>query len=510
MESKPLVIVGAGVAGTAAAIEAARAGVQVTLIDENPISASMMGLDVPLCFGKRTADTLGDKDVMLQRVTAANAALGEAEAAGVEVQLGTCVWGVFRNTETSRKLDGPQLGLADDKQSWVIKYDRLIVAAGSRDVSFSFAGSNLAGTMGANGAHALLSRYRASTSRRMVILGSGNLGLTTARMALNNGIDVVAIVDVSAFVRGDKSLMQELQQGGVDLYTSHTLKEAVGGEDGIGSVVLVEVNENNEPVSGSEKTIAVDTVCQAIGLVPNIELLSLLDCDISFKSELGGYVPDHDEWMRTSVEGVFVAGDVAGFHEGMVLNPEIARNQGRLAGIAAAESLGAIDSAQAHARRSEIQAEAGAAAPTEVHTYWKNWLQSLVNAGGLDVFACECEEVTRAELIDLQPPRYLNWRSEHMSSRSLQTQLEDGPVDPDQVRRLTRVGMGECQGRRCREQASLLLAAESGTDIAKVPFMSYRPPVRPLPLSVMWPQDETEEMRENWVKWFVPISRVLG
>ena len=344
----------------------------------------------------------------------------------------------------------------------------------------------------------------------MVILGSGNVGLHTARMALNNGIEVVAIVDVSSSVRGDESLMRELQQDGVDLYTSHTLKEAVGGEDGIESVVLVAVNERNEPVSGSEKTIAADTVCQAIGLVPNIELLSLLDCDISFKSELGGYVPDYDEWMRTSVENVFVAGDVAGCHDGMVLGAKVARNQGRLAGIAAAESLGAIDSAQARARRSEVQADAVAASPVEVHSVWNQWLQSLVNVGGLDVFACECEEVTRAELIDLQPPRYLDWRSERMSSRSLQTQLQDGPVDPDQVRRLTRVGMGECQGRRCREQASLLLAAESGTDIAKVPFMSYRPPVRPLPLSVMWPHDETEEMRENWVKWFIPVSRVLG
>ncbi|MDE2817701.1 MAG: FAD-dependent oxidoreductase, partial [Chloroflexota bacterium] len=191
METKSLVVVGAGVAGTAAAIEAAQSGVQVTLIDENPISASMMGLDVPQFFGKRVADTLSDKESMLQRMTAANPALDEAAAAGVDVQLGTCVWGAFRNTETSRKLDGPQLGLADDKQSWVIKYDRLIVAAGSRDLVISFAGSNLAGAMGANGAHALLSRYQASTSRRMVILGSGNVGLHTARMARANGIEVV-------------------------------------------------------------------------------------------------------------------------------------------------------------------------------------------------------------------------------------------------------------------------------------------------------------------------------
>ena len=274
--------------------------------------------------------------------------------------------------------------------------------------------------------------------------------------------------------------------------------------------MLVAVDEGNEPVSGSEKTIAADTVCLAVGLVPNIELLSLLDCDITFKSELGGYVPDYDECMRTSLEDVYVAGDVAGFHDGMLLNPEIARNQGRLAGIGAAESLGAIDSGEARARRTEIQAESAAAEPTEVHSVWSQWLQSLVNIGGLDVRVCECEEVSRGELIDLQPPRYLQWRSEQMSSRSLQTQLQDGPVDPDQVRRLTRVGMGECQGRRCREQASLLLAAESGTDIAEVPFMSYRPPVRPLPLNIMWPHDETEEMHENWVKWFVPVSRVLG
>ncbi len=510
METKSLVIVGAGAAGTAAAIEAARTGVQVTLIDENPIGASMMGLDVPQFFGKRTMDALRNRAEMLERVAATSDSLAEAKAAGVDVQLGTCVWGAFRNTETSRQLDGPQLGLADDTQSWMIKFDRLIVAAGSRDVGMSFAGSDLAGAMGANGACSLMSRYQALASRRMVVLGSGNLGLSTARMALDCGIEVTAIVDVSSSARGDETLLAGLQEEGVELYTSHTVKEAAGNDAGIESVVLVEIDGNCEPVAGSEKTIAADTVCLAIGLAPSVELLSLLGCDLTFKSELGGYVPDCDDWMRTSVDTVFVAGDVAGFHDDMISDPEIARNQGRLAGIAAAESLGAIDNAQALVRRAEIQAEDATAAPTEVHTDWKQWLQSFVNAGGPDVLACPCEEVTCAELIDLQPPRYLEWRSERMSRRSLQTQVKDGPVDPDQVRRLTRAGMGHCQGRRCLEQVSLLLTAESGTDIAELPQMSIRPPVRPLPLSVMWPHDETEQMRENWVKWFVPVSRVLG
>ena len=510
MESKPLVVVGAGVSGTAAAVEAAKAGVQVTLIDENPIGMSMMGLDVPQFFGRRIEGALSDRAAMLERVVAANEDLAEAVEAGVDVRLGTCVWGAFRNAETSRLLDGPQLGLADQEQSWVMKYDRLIVAAGSRDLGMSFAGWNMAGAMGANGAYSLMSRYQALASQRMVVMGAGNLGLNTARMALDSGVEVAAIVDVSSPAGGDAALLTGLLDEGVELYTSHTVKEATGKADDIESVVLVEIDENNEPVAGSEKVIAADTVCLAIGLAPNIELLSLLGCDLTFRSELGGYVPDHDDWMLTSVDNVYVAGDAAGFHDGMVLDPEIARHQGRMAGIAAAESLGAIDNAEAHARRSEIQAVAVTGKPAEVHTGWKRWLESLVNAGGQDIFACRCEEVTCAELIGLQPPRYLNWTSEPMSRRSLRTQLEDGPVNPNQVKRLTRAGTGHCQGRLCREQVSLLLAEESRTDIAEVPLMSYRPPVRPLPLKVMWPQDETEQMRTDWPKWFSPIYKVLG
>ena len=507
MESRPLVVVGAGVAGTAAAIEAARAGVQVTLIDENPIGASMMGLDVPLFFGRRAVG--GISADRLQNAAAANGALSEAENAGVEVLLGTCVWGAFRNSETSRELDGPQIGLADGERSWMFKFDRLIVAAGARDLGVGFAGWGLAGVMGASGAHSLMSRYRAQASRRMVVLGSGNLGLHTARMALDAGLEVAAVVEVSSSVRGEEALAAELRGRGVELYTSHTVKEATGEAGDVESVVLVEVDDDCGPVDGSEEMVAADTVCLAIGLVPNVELLSLLGCDLTFRSELGGYVPVHDDWMRTSVDGVLVAGDAAGFHDGMVLNPGTARDQGRLAGIAAAESLAAIDRAEALARRSGLHVQASER-PDEAHTGWAKWLRSFVNAGGADIFACRCEEVTYAELAGLQPPRYLEWESEQMSRRSLQTQLKDGPVDPGHLKRLTRAGTGHCQGRLCREQVSLLLAEESGLDIAEIPLASYRPPVRPLPLEVLWPHEETEQVRRDWPKWFSPTNPVLG
>ena len=510
MESQSLVVVGAGVSGTAAAIEAARAGVQVTLVDESPVPESMAALNVPQFFGRRFNGSLLDRALMLQRVAAANPALAEAEEAGVDVQLGTCVWGAFRNSDTSRVLDGPQLGLADHERSWMIKYDRLIVATGARDLGIGFAGWNLAGAMGANGAHALMHRYQALASRRMVVLGSGNLGLHSARMALDRGIEVAAVVEVSSSACGDEALVSALRKRGVKLFTSHAVHEAVGSDGEIESVVLVEIDDNGEPVAGTAKVISADTVCLAIGLVPNVELLSLLGCDLRFESQLGGFVPNHDGCMQTNVDGVFVAGDVAGCDEEMILNGEIAQNQGRLAGVAAAESLGAIDKNAALARRRDLRSEVDNPTPNHVYSSWTRWLQAHVNAGGPGVLACQCEQVSFAELIDLQPPRYLKWESETSSRRGLRTLATNASVNPDQVKRLTRAGMGHCQGRLCREQVALLLAEESGTDVAEIPIMSYRPPVRPLPLRVMWPHDEPEQVRSEWPKWFSPTSQVLG
>ena len=138
----------------------------------------------------------------------------------------------------------------------------------------------------------------------------------------------------------------------------------------------------------------------------------------------------------------------------------------------------------------------------EVHAHWRAWLDSLIAVGGWDVNVCQCEEVTRRELVETKPPRYLNWQSPQMSARSVTTLLRDGPLNQDQIKRLTRAGMGPCQSRRCREQVGLLLAQAAGTTIDRIPLPTFRPPIRPLPLNVLWPADEPAAMREEWVSWF--------
>lgn len=497
-----VVVVGAGVAGTAAAIEAARAGAEVLLVDENPVDNDMMAMDVPLYYGQRMQPSVRNRALMLERMVETNPALAHAHEAGVDVQLGTYVWGAFVNGPTTRALDGPMLGLADERRSWLVGYDRLIVAAGARDVVLGFPGWERAGTMGAHGAVALLSRYRALAARRMVIVGSGDLGLGVAALALEHGVAVAGVVEVGETVRGDARAADALSRAGVPFHTAHTVRAARGRTGEVESVVLVGVDGDTKPIPGSEREIACDTVCLALGLAPSVELLHLVGARLGFDPALGGWVPEVDGGMRTSVPAVFAAGDCAGFHEGMLADPDVARAQGQLAGIAAAESLGAIARVDARRPRAAHDASRGARDERGAHACWQAWLRSLIHAGGWDVNVCQCEEVTRRELVETRPPRYLGWDSAQMNARNVASLLRDGPINQDQVKRLTRAGMGPCQGRRCREQVALLLAQATGTPVDRIPLPTFRPPIRPLPLSVLSPGDEPQAMREDWVSWF--------
>jgi thioredoxin reductase len=437
-----VVVVGAGPAGTAAATEAARGGAEVLLLDEHPLDVDTMAMDVPLFFGQRMGEGVRDRGAMLERVVRANPALEDAVDAGVEVQLGVAAWGAFRPSATVRELGGPLLGVADGGRSWLVGYERLVLATGARDAAIGFRGWEKAGVMGARAAGALLGRYRALAARRMVVFGSGPLGLETAALALEAGVEVAAVVEVAPAVRGDDAARRRLERAGVRFFAGHVVREACGSRDEVEGVVLA-------PVGGGGATeLACDTVCLAIGLAPSIELPAVLGCGLAFRADRGGWVPEADEAGYTSVAGVSVVGDCAGV-------------------------------------------------PSDVAD-WRAWLHASLDAGGGDAYACLCEEVTRRELLGVQPPRYLGWRSEPMGARSLETLRRDGPIDPDQVKRLTRAGMGPCQGRRCREQVALLLA-ETAADL---PVPSYRPPVRPLPLSVLWPHDEPDAVRERWVSWF--------
>jgi hypothetical protein len=325
-------------------------------------------------------------------------------------------------------------------------FTRLILATGARDLVLGFEGADLPGVMGAQALHSLLAGYQAFDGKRLVILGSGDLAAAAATAALDRGHEVVALVDVRPTAQADAPTIEALVARGVRVLTGATQLRAEGRAEVEGLRVTL--------ADATREFLACDTICLAVGVVPAVELAGVLGCALEFRGELGGHVPVVAPDGATSLPDVFCIGDCAG--------------------VASADG-------------------------TE---YRLDWMRTLLACGTADTKVCLCEDVTRAEFLGVQPPRYLGWTSAQQAARNATSLLGDGPFNPDQIKRLTRAGMGPCQGRRCREQIALILALESGAGPAGIPLASYRAPVRPLPLNVLADAAETPEMRAGWDVWF--------
>ena len=432
-----IVVVGAGPSGVAAAIDAAKAGAKVLLVDENPVSGALMGNDIPLYFGGRMTAATQNTERMLEAIFMSMPALETAMDAGVELLLGTTAWGVYRNGPGVASLPQQVVGLADSERSWLVGFDKIILATGARDLAMSFPGWNQPGVMGAAALQMLLTRYEAFAGQRILVLGSHDLALETALLAQARGIDVVGLIEVRDAPQGNAELVAQVAAAGIAIHCGQTITSATGGINGIESATL-----------STGDVVACDTICVAIGLIPSIELVDAMHGPRALNATRGGYIPAGEP-------SVTAVGDCAGL----------------------------ADSGFDHV------------------AYRMDWMRALSDISADDTIICQCEEVTRADLIGVQPPNYLS-RPAPMCARSLDTLLEDGPANPDQIKRLTRAGMGVCQGRRCRDQVAMLLAIEADKPFGSIPLASHRAPVRPLPLKILAEWDEPAEMDAAWDVWF--------
>ncbi len=190
-----LLVIGAGPAGLAAAREAASLGLQVVLAEESPVPLEAIGQDVPLHFGGRASAVMRNRNAMLEAVLASDPAIAEAFEAGVDVRLGTAVWGLWSNNRSVGWLPGLMAGLMAEGTTSLLRADRVIVASGRRDMGLAFPGWESPGAMGAYSAEHLLRRYAALDARRVVALGSTTETVATCRALLAAGIEVAALVE---------------------------------------------------------------------------------------------------------------------------------------------------------------------------------------------------------------------------------------------------------------------------------------------------------------------------
>ncbi|MEG1240307.1 MAG: NAD(P)/FAD-dependent oxidoreductase [Oscillospiraceae bacterium] len=326
MDRVQVLIVGAGPAGLSAGIEAAKSGAGVLMIDENRKPGGQLFKQIHKFFGSR-AHRAGVRGFEIGRQL-----LAESQSLGVQVLLGYPVYGIF---EGNRVLYGSPEGVKS------ICADRIILATGANENNICFEGSTLPGVMTAGAAQTMVNENRVLPGKRVVMIGAGNVGLIISYQIMQAGGQVAAIVEAGPTIGGYGVHAGKIRRAGVPILLSHTVNRVLGTEQ-VEGVELIALDEHFEKIPGTEQLIEADTVCMAVGLSPMVELAALAGCRLTESPALGGTVPLHNENMQTTVSTVYVAGDIAGVEEAST-----AIEEGRLAGIAAAESLGLCSDAQA-------------------------------------------------------------------------------------------------------------------------------------------------------------------
>jgi sarcosine oxidase subunit alpha len=179
----------------------------------------------------------------------------------------------------------------------------------------------------------MMNVYGVVPGKRALVVGSGNIGLIVPYQLLQAGVEVAAIVEIMDKVGGYYVHAAKIKRAGVPIYLKHTVVEAKGKEC-VEAAVISQVGDDYSCLLGTEKTIECDMILVAIGLSPLCDLLYHAGCRVDYIPELGGHVPYHDSYMRTSKENIYVCGDLACIEEAST-----AMLEGRIAGARAFESI---------------------------------------------------------------------------------------------------------------------------------------------------------------------------
>lgn len=332
IERYDLIVIGAGPAGLSAAIEAAKNGMKPIVFDENAKPGGQLFKQIHKFFGSK------EHKAKIRGFNIGYELLEEAGRLGVDVRLNATVVGLYDEKEVTVRI-------GDEIKHF--KGDSVLVATGASENMVTFRGWTLPGVIGAGAAQTMMNLHHVKPGNRILMLGSGNVGLVVSYQLLQAGCNVVAIVDAAPRVGGYGVHAAKVARCGVPFYLSNTIME-VYGKDRVTGVKIAEVDNKFNFIEGTEKEFDVDTVCVAVGLSPMSQLLKQAGVDMT--DTPGGHVPRCDEWGRTSVSGIYAAGDVSGIEEA-----SSAMIEGRIAGAVIAKDLGYSEQSQMEERVNELE-----------------------------------------------------------------------------------------------------------------------------------------------------------
>ncbi|MBR8272673.1 FAD-dependent oxidoreductase [Burkholderia cenocepacia] len=462
------VIVGAGPAGVRAAEALVDAGLRPVVIDENARWGGQIYRQPPanaaFVRGKRTL--YGFEAAKADAVHRTMAAL----LPHVDYRPNTLAW----------SCGAGRVDTLQDGREVTVPYSHLIVASGATDRMLPVPGWTLAGVYTLGGAQVALKAQGCAIGRRILFAGTGPLLYLVAYQYAKAGAHVAAVLDTSPLRRQAgaapallrmpsifaKGLYYHgwLRAHGVAIETGVTL-ERVLGDQHVTGLAWRAAGDSAQPAP--PRVLDCDALGLGFGLRSETQLADLAGCRFGFDPLNRAWLPERDAAGRTSVRGLYVAGDGAG-----IAGADAAEASGRRAALAL------LDDAGIASRSPSGQPDAAALERTLARI-------GAFRAGLEAAFAPPAEQAARC------PDDTIVCRCEEIDAGTLRRCVREGAAtELNRLKALTRVGMGRCQGRMCGDAAALVLAAETGRPLADVGRLRAQPPVKPFPISAALAGDD--------------------
>ena len=460
-----VIIVGAGLAGLAAARCLAEQGVKVRIFDENPHPGGQLLRSIPAA----SRSTGGLWDSPRRRGLAL---LSWLRSRGIEILSQAQAVG---SDGTGRVwVDSPRARLQE------LSAEAILLATGARETFLPFPGWTLPGVISTGGAQLLIKGSGVLPAPEMVIAGSGPLPPALAREVLQHKGRITALLDESRLIDSlgllkllPRQLPRLLQGLGLQarllragVFTRRQSRIVHARGDGhLAECTMARLDSSGAPLPGSERTLRTSGLAVGWGLVPNIELGREMGCRAEFNRSKGGWVLVVNESQETSVSGIYAAGEPTGIAGGSK-----ALQEGEMAGLAIACSLTGRLSREDRRRWNRLRKHLKQEQDFGV---FLNRLSCIPAAGyrsiPKDTTICRCEQIRLPEIL----------ASIHLGFSTVAS-----------VKKATRCGMGRCQGRTCAPILQEILMAHPEAAQTPPTPLSVRSPVKPVALESLLEPEE--------------------
>lgn len=309
-----LVVVGGGPAGLAAAYEAYNNGIEnVLIIERDKELGGILNQCIHNGFGLHTFKEELTGPEYAQRF------IDMVKDTNIEIKLDTMVLDIEDKT----------IHAVNSKDGYIqVEAKAIVLAMGCRERTrgaIAMPGDRVSGIFTAGAAQRFINMEGYMVGKKVVILGSGDIGLIMARRMTLEGAKVEAVVELMPYSNGlNRNIVQCLNDYNIPLYLSHTVVN-VQGNGRLEKVTIAKVDENRKPIEGTEKEFDVDTLLLSVGLIPENELSK--NAGVILDKRTNGLIVSEN--METSKNGIFACGNVVHVHDLVDFVTEEAKRAGK-------------------------------------------------------------------------------------------------------------------------------------------------------------------------------------